>query len=235
MSTETTEKIDYSSIFRETKGTKTIKVTNDVYMSLLYCKGMKIKESMTKTIANLIRDFQFDCVPERCDVGKDEPEYVFILKSTSGRERELPTFSDERIIIRVTVDLHKALTEIRCHPEESINMTIFRLLCSHYQNRAIYRIFTEEGCRSCDSLIYNVEKMWKNNRILAENICVEIVNVNNFLDVAKAHKATNAPLSILFDANGKEVWSASGHHDPDEVQKVLEKIAMKTQPFKESK
>jgi hypothetical protein len=235
MSTETTEKIDYSQTFRETKGTKTIKVTKDVYMSLLYCKGMNIKESMTKTIANLIRDFQFDCVIERCDVGVDEPGYAFILKSTSGRERKLPTFSDERVIIRVAVDLHKALTDLRCHPEESINMIIFRLLCSHYRNRALYRIFTEEGCLSCDSLIRNVEEIWKKNRMFAENICVEIVNVNNFLAVAKAHKAVSAPLSILFDVNGKEVWSASGHHDPDDVQKELEKIAMKSQPFKESK
>ena len=35
MSKETTEQFDYSSLFRETKGTKTIKVTKDVYAGCL--------------------------------------------------------------------------------------------------------------------------------------------------------------------------------------------------------
>ena len=151
MSTETTEQFDYSSLFRETKGTKTIKVTRNVYESLLFCKGMNLKESMTKTIANLCRDFQNDCVPTKCNVGEDNPEYVFLVKGISGRERKIPTFSDERDIIRVAVDLHKALTDIKSHPEESLNMVIFRLLCSHYQNKPIYRIFTGYGCVNCDS------------------------------------------------------------------------------------
>src|SRR5665647_2059652 len=104
MSTETTEQFDYSSLFRETKGTKTIKVTRNVYESLLFCKGMNLKESMTKTIANLCRDFQNDCVPMRCDVGEDAPEWVFIIKCMNDRERKIPEFSNERVIIRITVD-----------------------------------------------------------------------------------------------------------------------------------
>src|SRR5665647_579463 len=95
MSKETTEQFDYSCLFRETK---------DVYESLLYCKGMNLKESMTKTIANLCRDFQYDCVPMRCDVGEDAPEWVFIIKCMNDRERKIPEFSNERVIIRITVD-----------------------------------------------------------------------------------------------------------------------------------
>jgi len=116
MSKETTEQFDYSSLFRETKGTKTIKVTKDVYESLLYCKGMNLKESMTKIIANLFRDFQCDCVPTRCNVGEDYPEWVFMLTDISGRQRKIPRFSDERVIIRVTVDLHQALTDKKKPP-----------------------------------------------------------------------------------------------------------------------
>jgi len=116
MSKETTEQFDYSSLFRETKGTKTIKVTKDVYESLLYCKGMNLKESMTKIIANLFRDFQCDCVPTRCNVGEDYTEWVLMLTDISGRQRKIPRFSDERVIIRVTVDLHQALTDKKKPP-----------------------------------------------------------------------------------------------------------------------
>jgi hypothetical protein len=227
-----TEQFDYSSIFRETKGTKTIKVTKDVYLSLLYCKGMNLKESMTKTIANLCRDFQNDCVPFKCDIGDDDPDYVFMLKGVSGRERKSPTFSDERIIIRVVVDLHKALTDLKSHPEESLNMVIFRLLCSHYQNKPIYRIFTGEGCRSCDSLIESVNELMAKNRLIANNIVVELLyaEAREFRDIMIAHKAKMKPVSILFDADGNEVWSASGHHDSDEVKEELERIAVQAQP-----
>jgi len=232
MSTETTEQFDYSSLFRETKGTKTIKVTKDIYLSLLYCKGKNLKESMTKTIANLCRDFQNDCVPSRCDAGKDNPEYVFLVKGISGRERKIPKFSDEHVIIRVTVDLHKALTDIKSHPEESLNMVIFRLLCSLYQNKPIYRIFTGEGCRSCDSLIETVDELRAENRLIANNIVVELheADAAEFKDILIAHKAKMKPVSILFDADGNEVWSTSGHHDSDEVKEELERIAVQAQP-----
>lgn len=232
MSKKTTEQFDYSSLFRETKGTKTIKVTKDVYESLLYCKGMNLKESMTKTIANLCRDFQYDCVPMRCDVGEDAPEWVFIIKCMNDRERKIPEFSNERVIIRVTVDLHQTLTDKKSHPEESLNMVIFRLLCSHYQNKPIYRIFTGYGCVNCDRLIEYVEELMVKNRLISENIVVEIVDADaiEFKDIIIAHNVQNKPLSILYDAEGRELWSTSGYHERDKVKEELERIAVQVQP-----
>jgi hypothetical protein len=65
--------------------TKTIRVSKDVYMSLLYCKKRNLKESMTKTIEKLLNGFQFDCTPEKLDTGgDDEPEFIFIMKSNVG-------------------------------------------------------------------------------------------------------------------------------------------------------
>lgn len=233
MSTETTEQFDYSSLFRETKGTKTIKVTRNVYESLLFFKGMNLKESMTKTIAKLINDFQFDCAPTKLDIGDDDkPEYAFVMKSISGRERKVPTFSDKHEIIRVAIDLHKALTDLRSHPEESLNMVIFRLLCSHYQNKPIYQIFTGEHCRSCDSLIESVNELMAKNRLIANNIVVEILDADakEFRDIIIAHKAHMKPVSILYDAEGNEVWSESGYHDSDKVKEELERIATQVEP-----
>jgi hypothetical protein len=194
---------------------------------------MNLKESMTKTIAKLINDFQFDCTPTKLDIGDDDkPEYVFVMKSISGRERKVPKFSDKHEIIRVAIDLHKALTDLKSHPEESLNMVIFRLLCSHYQNKPIYRIFTGEGCRSCDSLIETVDELRAKNHLIANNIVVELLyaEAREFRDIMIAHKAKMKPVSILIDADGNEVWSESGHHDSDEVKEKLERIAVQAQP-----
>lgn len=232
-----TEQTDYSSFFRENKGTKTIKVTKDIYESLLYCKGMDLKISMTDTIAKLFCNFQHDCVPKSCVSGEDEPEHIFVLKSIDGRERRIPEFSNERVVIRVAVDLHKALTGIRSHPEESLNMVIFRLICSFYQNKHIYRIFTGYGCGNCKMLIRELKDLMSKNRLVAENIFIEVVDGNaiEFRDIMIAHEVNMLPLSVLYDSEGNEVWSASGFHDINEVNKKLEQVAKYVQPHNDGR
>lgn len=65
------------------------------------------------------------------------------------------------------------------------------------------------------------------NSLIFENIFVEIVDGDaiEFRDTMIAHDVQMLPLSILHDPEGKEVWSASGSHDINEVKKELELIA----------
>jgi predicted CopG family antitoxin len=227
-----TKEFNYAKLFQDTKGTKTIKVTKDVYDSLLYCKGMNLRESMTKTIARLGKWYQYDCEPiKHCD--KNTENTFFKVKNIDEKERKIPTFSTERRIIRVSVDLHKELTTLKCHPEESLNMVIFRLLCSHYENKAIYRIFTGSGCGNCDMLKNIVKSLMSGDNKLKESIYVEFVNGDavEHRAIMLKHKVEMLPLSILYNFDGEEVWSVSGFHDSEIVEDELKKIAAQAQSY----
>jgi thioredoxin-related protein len=218
---------DYSTLYKDNKGTKTIRVSRDIYDALQFCKGMNKIESMTKTIARLFNDFQYDCIPVKRDVGNEE--WVFMVKSKNGRLRKIPKFAEEHTNIRLRIDLYNKLLDASCNPEESLNMTIFRMLCSHYQNKYIYRIFTGHNCINCDRLHEHVTDLLAENAAIADNVFVEyIADSSLYLNIYKSHGATNMPVSILYNTNGKEVWHSSGYHDPEEVTAILEKAASKS-------
>jgi thioredoxin-related protein len=111
-------------------------------------------------------------------------------------------------------------------------MVIFRLLCSYYQNKAIYRIFTGSGCGNCDMLKHVVKSLMSGDNKLKESIYVEFVDGDavEHRDIMLKHKVEMMPLSILYNVDGEEVWSVSGFHDSEIVEDELKKIAAQAPP-----
>ena len=68
--------------------------------------------------------------------------------------------------------------------------------------------------------------------MIADNIFVELVDADaiEFKDIIIAHKVQNKPLSILYDAEVRELWSTSGYHERDKVKDELKRIAVQVQP-----
>jgi hypothetical protein len=223
------------SVLRET-GTKTIKISKDVFDSLIYIKGMNLKESMTKTVDRIFDSFvfNFDCEPYSDQVDTVYSVWVFKVKSRFGRARIIPTFSKQYEIIRVTKGIYNTLNHLKSHPEESLNMVLFRLICSYHQNKPIYRVFTKE-CGNCVSLEDDIKRILDENPIIEENIFVEFVKFDSkkFSDLFEKHypgmDSYMMPLSILYDQNENEVWYATGWHGYEEVKEALEQMAMKVQ------
>jgi hypothetical protein len=210
--------------------TKLIKVAKDVYDALYFCKGMNINESTTNTLERLFADFQFDCIPKKVNADGKIRKQVFMLEASNGKLQMIPNFSKNRIVTRVTSGIYDKLIDATCYPGETVNMTIFRLLCSHYQNKYIYRIFTSYNCGNCDRLHDHVAELMAENKAIADNIYVEYVdgNATVFGSIIKSHDTSNFPVSILYTPYFKEVWSTSGYHDTAKVTRVLEKAASKS-------
>lgn len=217
------------------KGTKTIKISKDVFNAFLYAKGRDPKESMTKTIDRLFDDFaEFLDSVLISDQDKASSRWIFKIKSKSGRKRIIPTFSKEFEIIRVTRSIYNLLNNYKIHPDESLNMVLFRLVCAYHQNKPVYRVFTNE-CGNCVCLESDIKQILDENSIIEKNIFVEFVKFDSkkFSDLFKKHyHGTDSymmPLSILYDQNENEVWYATGFHGYEEVKDALEQMAMKVQ------
>jgi thiol-disulfide isomerase/thioredoxin/predicted CopG family antitoxin len=217
------------------KGTKTIKISKDVYNAFLYAKKMDQKESMTKTIDRLFDDFaEFLDSVLISDQDKASSRWIFKIKSKSGRTRIVPTFSKEFEIIRVTRYIYNLLNNYKIHPDESLNMVLFRLVCAYHQNKPVYRVFTSE-CGNCVCLEGDIKNILDENPIIKENVFVEFVKFDSekFSDLFKKHypgmDSYMMPLSILYDQNENEVWYATGLPGYEEVKEALEQMAMKVQ------
>lgn len=191
---------------------KTIKISKDIHDALVFTKGQNFKKSMTKSIENLLDTH----VIYNCTLEQEKDNFYFVIE---GRRRLIPKFSSETKIIRVSDNVYETLSFWKQHPDESFNILLFRLICYYYKNKPVYRVFTGHGCGNCKDLIERASKV--------PEIFLEVLNSEDYLDLMREREVTMLPLSILYDTNGKEVYSAKGWHDFGRVQEEFTKVNMK--------
>lgn len=198
-------------------GTKTVKISECIYESLIFLKGMDIKETMSVTINKLLGEID----PLWSEVTSENGVFYLTIE---GRKKAIPTFPPATKIIRIDIDLHDRLTKLRIHPDETFNTLLYRLISLHYGNKPLYRIFTGTTCSSCEMLAHFINKKLVNIPEIANGIRFEYVYARDHGRYMCEFDATYPPLSILYDANGKIVWFERGLHNYNEVQSQLESI-----------
>lgn len=195
-------------------GTKTIKISEDIYNELMFLKGTNIKETMSETIRELVYSYH----PNEIKLEKHDEDFYTIVE---GRKRLVPTFSHTTQIIRIDSDLHKRLQYHKIHPEESFNFLLFRLISFHYRNKPIYRIFTGHGCGNGGQLKKFVNDNLLKIKKVEQGILFDLVNCDDHRTEMIKYDVHMMPLSILYDQNGVPVWNASGWHNYEHVQKEI--------------
>jgi hypothetical protein len=195
-------------------GTKTIKISEDIYNELTFLKGTNIKETMSETIRELVYSYH----PNEIKLEKQDEDFYTIVE---GRKRLVPTFSHTTHIIRIDSDLHNSIQHYKIHPEESFNFLLFRLISFRYRNKPVYRIFTGHGCGNCEQLKRFVNEKLIKIKEVEQGVFFDLVNCDDHVEEMIKYDARVMPLSILYDQNGVPVWHASGWHNYDQVQKEI--------------
>lgn len=198
-------------------GTKTVKISEDIYDALVFLKGTDINETMTQTVQDLVNEHDYT----KIKLIHDEDDFFTIIE---GRKRKLPEFSKITKIIRIDETLHLILNRWKIHPDESFNTLLFRLISYHYRNKPLYRIFTGDHCGNCEQLKTYVSTSLCTIPEIKEGVFFEVVMCDDHPKEMKEYDVHMMPLSVLYDINGNPVWHASGWHDKREVLKQVKGI-----------
>jgi len=199
--------------------TKTIKVSNEIYESLRFCKNAKTGIKMDDVVFNLVREYEI-CKNE---IVREEEEFVLII---DGRKKKVPSFSSPNQIIRISKDLHSWLKQLKSHPDESFNTLLFKMISGHYENKPIYRIFGN-GCGNCEMLNDTVEELMK-EPLFNKNIVVEHhLNSTCYSHLWRSHSVDGSimlPAALLYDHNGEVCSLTTGLQMESDVRELFEKV-----------
>jgi len=199
--------------------TKTIKVSTDIYESLHFCKNAKTGITMDSVVFDLVRGYG-TCKNE---IIREEEEFVLII---DGRKKKVPSFSSPNKIIRISIDLHSWLKQLKSHPDESFNTLLFKMISCHYENKPIYRIFGN-GCGDCEMLDGVVEELMK-EPLFNQNILIEHhLPKACYSHLWRSHSIDGSivlPVALLYDHNGGVCSLTTGYQMERDVRELFEKV-----------
>lgn len=134
-------------------------------------------------------------------------------------------------IIRINEESENILNCFLESPNETYNTVFLKALTCYYKNKPTYRIFTGHGCYNCVRLIDYAKELLANDPKLKDTFNLEVVKAENFDSTMREYNADMLPLSILYDAQFKPIWSASGLRNNKTVKTELLKAVTAVNKF----
>lgn len=197
--------------------TKTLKINADIYESLMFCRDIGNTESMNIVISHLLKEY-LKC---KSEIVRNEDGFYLTI---DRRNKKIPVFSSPNKIIRIHKHLHAWLNKLKCHPDESYNTLLFKMISCHYRNKPVYRIFGGEGCGLCADLEKYVTEELMEIQEIHDGLFVEKLRCHDHMPLMEKYDVDLMPLSILYNADGEVVWYAKGRHNKDKVKMAIEDV-----------
>jgi hypothetical protein len=197
--------------------TKTLKISADIYEYLMFCRDIGNTESMNDVILRLLKEY----LHRKSEIVRNGDDFYLII---DGRNKKIPVFSSPNKIIRIHKTLHAWLNTQKCHPDESYNTLLFKMISCHYRNKPVYRIFGGEGCGLCADLEEYVKEELMEIQEIHDGLFVEKLRCHDYMPLMKKYDVDLMPLSILYNADGEVVWYAKGGHNKGKVKLAIEGV-----------
>jgi hypothetical protein len=209
---------------------KTVKISETVFNLLEFMKKRDKKESINDLIRRLRYSYDWQVKLSSKSVSAESSVRIFLIEY-EGREIPYPDLGVQTHIIRINEESEHALNCYISSPDETYNTVFLKMLTCYYKNKPIYRVFSGYGCYNCKCLIDYAKELLENDPKLKDAFNLEVVEAENFDSTMREYNATMLPLSVLYDAQFKPVWSASGFHNRETVKTELSKAVTAVNKF----